>query len=419
MKAGLSCNCNTGGGGEIDTNVQIIDPLNYTGNRITLRLWHGLTGQDGKVFEQIVQGFNEYYQNCIYIKTDSNNWDNVIQKLIQNKDDGATAPHLFVCGAERAYGLIKRDIFMPINELESLLEVSRKDYLEAAWDLGAYGTRNRYTYPLDIHPVALYYNKDQISEEEVPSNWDEFLAVCKEKTKDGKYGWSIPNQYSITKDVFYSMVLQDKSDILDKNNNPIFNNEECNNALRRLWDWKYVDKISQRTITEGGDKTYFTQGLSTFYFDGSWTITDFDRNYKSLNYGIAPIPGSLDENGSFAGTHQLAFVKSANTNSLLKSACYTFAKWFDNHSIEWAAAGQVPVKRSVLDSEQFKAIPHMNVLRHVAENANLGHTDFRWMYETYNYMGTAVSYTLNDYQYYNGQQYLNEKLLALKARIGS
>ena len=169
---------------------------------IVLKFWNGFTGADGNFMKEIVNSFNEEYTGKIKIEVDTINWDSLFLKLIQNKGKEKFSPHIVAMGANRLGKMQSKGIIREINDIESYLEVSKTDYLNAAWDAGMFDGK-RYSFPLDMHPTAMYYNKDLISESELPSTWEEFETVCKAKTKDGVYGWAIPNMYSITKDIVY------------------------------------------------------------------------------------------------------------------------------------------------------------------------------------------------------------------------
>lgn len=393
----------SGSGGQDDGQIRIIDPTNYSGNEITLRLWQGFSDADGKAIKSLVDSFNSEFRGVIKIENQMYAWDVLFRKLGLAADDPSTAPHMVFASSDRAVDMVYQDIFLQMNEAEEVLNASANDYLESAWDAGTYGLGDRYSLPLDVHPVAMYYNKDIVSESQVPETWDEFLSVCQTLTSGSVYGWTIPNVYSITKDVFYSMLIQNGGDILDDNNKIIFANSTACNTLQTLYDWKYgkegVKSISPATVNNGGDETLFTTGYSAFYFDLPAHINTFNDKFPDLNYGIAPLPESTGEFGtSFAGTHQMAMIKCSITNSTLKSAAYTFMKYVEDHSEVWAQGGNVPAKKAILESSQIKTISNYQYLKpfiDMAYTSTSGHTHYRYSYVVYNQMGVAVAEALN------------------------
>jgi multiple sugar transport system substrate-binding protein len=242
----------------------------------------------------------------------------------------------------------------------------------------------------------MYYNKALISENEIPTTWDDFVNVCKAKTTSTVYGWAIPNMYSITKDIFYSMLLQNGGALLDSSTHvPTFASSQAISLLQKIYDWKYTDKISPSEVGAGGDSTLFKAGKSVFYFDGPWTINSFDA-LGTLDYGVAPMPGSTGEGTSYGDSHQVGFCKSTVTDNLTKSACYTFLNYLSSQGQTWAEAGQVPAKLSVQETTEYKSLSKLQAFTQETKTSQSGNLDYQYFYEAYNFMGSGVANALNN-----------------------
>ena len=227
-------------------------------------------------------------------------------------------------------------------------------------------------------------------------NPEEFEAICIEKTSGGVYGWAIPNLYSITKDIFLSMLMQDGTDMLDENNNAIFNNDVAVRWLTKLHDWKYNDKISPESVGNSGDLTLFNNGKSVFYFDGPWQINTL-KDISTIDFGVAPMPGSVGENGtSYTGSHQFTLVECTTENTQIREACYTFINYVNQNPLSWAEAGQVTAYTPVHETEEYKALTELQPFTEEAEKAQMGNVDYEYYYDCYNYVGSAVASCLND-----------------------
>ena len=364
---------------------------------ITLKFWNGFTGADGDNMKQIVNAFNEEHKGSIKVVVDTVNWDSLFLKLIQNKGKEKFSPHIVAMGANRLGQMQSKGIIRKINDIPEKLNASKSDYLDAAWNAGIFG-EDRYSFPLDVHPTAMYYNKDLISENEIPTTREEFEAVCKAKTDltKGVYGWAIPNMYSITKDIFLSMVMQKGSDMLDENNKAIFNNQVAIETLELLRKWKYEDRISPESVGTSGDLTLFNTGKSVFYFDGPWQINTL-KDISPITFGVAPMPGSTGENGtSYTGSHQFTLVECTTENEKIRDACYEFINYVNSNPIEWAKAGQVTAYKKVHETTEYKNLTELNAFTEEAENCKIGNTNYEYYYECYNYMGTAVAQCLNN-----------------------
>lgn len=391
-----SCGSSSSLSSQAGAGVRIIDSSEtWTGSAINLRFWHGFTGSDGDSMAEIVSAFNAEFNGKISVSADKLPWDTLMTKLITSATNPDTAPHIVAMGASRATGMIPKNLFVTMDDLPTLMGVKASDYVTSTWEAGTYGKENRYSFPLDCHPTALYYNKDLVSEAELPSTWSEFLTLAKSKTSGSTYGWAIPNMYSVTKDIFYSILLQNGGTLLDKDNKAAFNSDLGVAALQQLYDYKYTDKISPDSVGASGDATLFKAGKSAFYFDGSWTINTLNA-IGSLNYGVAAMPGSVGDNGvSFGDSHQLGLCASTVKDNDTRSACYTFINYLSKNSQKWAEAGQVPAKLSSHETTEYKALTKLQPFTEEAAKAEAGNVDYRYFYEAYNFMGTAVADCLN------------------------
>lgn len=281
----------------------------------------------------IVNDFNLENRGEIKVKADSVLWDNLFLKLIQNKDDTANSPHLVVVPANRVALVRKRGIVRTIEDLPEYCEVTQDDYLEGAWNVGVQGGA-RYSFPLDMHPTLLYYNKDLISEEELPSTWEEFIAIAKAKTTDRVYGWAIPSMYSVTLDIYMNLLIQNGTDLFELRNGnytPVFNSQLHIDLLEQLRTWKYVEKISPVSVGAAGDLTLFNSGKSVFYFDG---IYQMNAMYETspIDWGTVQMPNTYGPDG-----HQTSAVLYVNqivaASTFSKESLLNRGKFFGEESL--------------------------------------------------------------------------------------
>lgn len=363
---------------------------------VTVRFWNGFTGLDGDAMDDIVAAFNTEYSGKIKVEPDKMAWDTLFTKITTTKSNLRSAPHVVAMSSTRIAGMQERKILLPIDDIGEKLGVTQADYISSAWNAGVIGG-TRYGFPLDIHPTAMFYNKALISEEELPTNWEDFLTVCKEKTDadTGVYGFAVPSMYSITKDIFASMLLQKGGTLYGEDNGVLFNSQAGIDSLEYLASLVHEHGVSPADVGGGGDYTLFRTGKSVFYFDGPWLLNQFgliEGNTSGFEVGVAPMPGSVGENGvSYAGSHQFTLMKNTVTTDRIKDACYTFVRYVQQNSIRWARAGQVPALKAVTDSEEYKAISALQPFTQEALKADLCKCDYKYFYEGYNYMGTAVS----------------------------
>ena len=388
-----------GNGGSSEGSASSNSDASEDNSPVTLKFWNGFTGSDGAGMDKIVEAFNKEYEGRIEVQVDTINWDSLFLKLIQNKGKAKYSPHIVAMGANRLAQMQSKGIIRAIDDIATFIGASESDYIPVAWNAGLLGNEgHRYSFPLDVHPTAMFYNKDLISEDEIPTTWEEFEAVCKEKTnaETGVYGWAIPNMYSITKDIFISMLLQNGTDMLDKDNNAIFNNDIAVSWLQKMHDWKYVDKVSPSSVGSSGDLTLFNSGKSVFYFDGCYSINTL-KDISPIDFGVAPMPGSTGTNGvSYTGSHQLTLIDCTTEDAKTRNACYEFIKYVSSNPLKWAESGQVPAYKPSHETNEYKALTELQPFTEEAETAKMGNIDYEYYYECYNYLGSAVANCLND-----------------------
>ena len=65
---------------------------------------------------------------------------------------------------------------------------------------------------------------------------------------------------------------------------------------------------------------------------------------------------------AWAGSHQFVLPPMRNPDQNKQDAARVFINWISQKSLEWAKGGQVPVRKSVRESPEFKALTHQAAL---------------------------------------------------------
>lgn len=386
--------CGSGGENSSSIDSNGASSSTSTNPKIVIKFWNGFTGPDGNAMQSIVDSFNKEYKNSnISVLMDKLPWDTFYQKLLATSVSG-TLPDVVAMHGARLSNLLSKNRLIPLDD-EKVSEIGMlaEDYIPYAWDAGVIdGTR--YLLPLDIHPTAMYYNVSMLNEAgftEPPKTWEEFAEMAVAMTKNGKYGYVVPSMYSITKDMFMSMIAQKGGNILDDNNNIIYNSAQGVEVMSFFQDLIYNKKVSPTDVGAGGDGTLFKQGKSGFYFDGPWMISAMDE-ITSLNYAVAPMPHFEDgEDVHMTGSHQFGIIRQNSEISEAKmNAMITFIKYVNEHSLDWAKGGQVPANLNVVNSSEFQNIEHLPAFASVIDKI-VPLPKYEYYGEVYNRLGVAVS----------------------------
>ncbi|HEY0868738.1 MAG TPA: ABC transporter substrate-binding protein [Fimbriimonas sp.] len=333
---------------------QDADPRLQDGT-IVISFWNGFTGPDGKTMEQIVRRFNETHQGRVRVKMQIIDWGTFYDKVTLGLAFGG-APDVFIIHANRVPEYAAHGSLENIDDFAATVDAS--DFVATAWTSGLWEGK-RFGLPLDCHPLGMYYNTDLFRAagiDKPPTTFDEFLETARKlkKDRDGdgdvdQWGFAFTDLH-LTSTTFFQ---QFGGGLLSPDmQRSALNEPQTVAALQRMEDLYLKYKICP--TPEGNDGwAGFRVGKVAMAFQGIWMINELD-NQKELNYAAAPVPFFGPKKAVWAGGHVMVMPDRIEGDR--RDAAWTFVKYLSDHSIEWAKGGQVPVRKSVLESPEFKRL---------------------------------------------------------------
>ena len=78
------------------------------------------------------------------------------------------------------------------------------------------------------------------------------------------------------------------------------------------------------------------------------------ESQEDLHFAGAPCPVFGKKPGAWANSHML--VMPADSDPVKREAAWKFIKYLSDNSLKWAEGGQVPVRRDILESPEFKKL---------------------------------------------------------------
>ncbi|MEV1331528.1 ABC transporter substrate-binding protein [Micromonospora costi] len=335
----------------------------YTGPKVDLKLWNGFTGGDGEIFKTLVNQFNSEHQN-IAVSVATYQWEDYYNKLPGAASSG-NGPDIAVMHMDQLATFAARGVITELDDVATTLELTEADFAPTVWKGGIYNNK-RYGIPLDMHPLGFYYNKSVMEKagldpNKPPTTRDDFMAALTELKKSGVQGfWISPFQFTGGMS-FYSLVYQFGGSLFDAEvNKATFNSDQAVEACTWM-----VDMIKQghSPSNVGQDAEYLAlkSGKNAFTFNGIWQINDLKKS-PDVQWGVAPLPQIGSKPAAWANSHNFTIVKQRANNANKVSASKVFINWLSQHSLDWAKGGQVPARKSVRDSADFKALAEVGAL---------------------------------------------------------
>jgi multiple sugar transport system substrate-binding protein len=334
-----------------------------SGGITTLKFWNGFTGPDGKTMEAMVRQFEKENPD-IRVNMQIIPWAQYYDKLTLGLAFHQ-APDIFVCHANRMPEFARYNVFKDLGEFQKGAQaLPENDFLPLPW-LVAHFDGKQYGVPLDCHPLGLYYNRklfkeagvvDAKGEPKPPATWPEFLDAAHKLTKDtdgdgrpDQWGFAFTWQHSN----WYLFAFQHGADALSPDlKRSALDTPAALEATEQMRRMITMERIAPQP--EGIDAwTGFRQGRVAMAMEGIYMLADLEKT-KGLDYGAAPVPAFGPVKATWAGSHLLCI--PAQSSASHSAAAWRLIKYLSDHSLDWAQGGQVPVRKSLLESARFKGM---------------------------------------------------------------
>lgn len=212
-----------------------------------------------------------------------------------------------------------------------------------------------YGLPKAVETTILFYNKDLVSEDELPTTLEEWYEFSKEIVDGETFGFlALFDQIYYTHSVMYPnggyIFAVDENGNYDVNDIGL-NNEGAVTAVEYIKKFYEEGLFPAGIIGEQGIQvldSLFAEGKAAAVISGPWNLEPFKR--AGIDYGVAPLP--LLENGE--RMHAFLGVKSYNVSSYSKNPelAEEFVKFItneENSKVRYEITQEVPAVASLAD----------------------------------------------------------------------
>ncbi|MGH3463672.1 MAG: ABC transporter substrate-binding protein [Kribbellaceae bacterium] len=335
----------------------------YDGPPVELDFWNGFTGGDGPYMRKIVEKFNAENPNA-KVKMTVMQWDDYYTKLPTAVNSGR-GPAIAVMHLDSLATNAARNVIEPLDDVATALELKQEDFADEVWKAGEYNGK-RYGIPLDVHPLGFYYNKTVMEKAGLdpakpPMTADEYMTALDTLKGKGIQGhWASPFLFTGGLSV-NALIWQFGGDLFDDGaSKAAWADEPSVKAV--TW---FVDLVknghSPKNVAQDADAIALQNGKTAFNWNGIWNINTL-REKKSLQWGVAPLPNIGGTKAAWAGSHQFCLPRLKTPDQNKSTAARVFLNYVSQQSLEWAKGGQVPARRQIRESAEFKALPEQATL---------------------------------------------------------
>jgi len=285
-------------------------------------------------------------------------------------------PHVAIVHLDAIPQQAEDGVFRPIDDFITRLGLSASDFTDVVWNNGIW-KGHRYGVPLDQHMMSFYWNKDLFTKagldpEKPPANEADFMAAAKAITeKAGVPGYMVvqggPGANFLVGIQWHSFFYQAGGTYTNADHTQVTIAEGDAAAKAANFLKGIVDQgISPKGVESDSEIAAFKQGKVGMVMSGIWETNGYADALKE-KLGAGPIPQIFGK-GVWSGSHHLGITTRDMTPEQMQGAEY-FISWISSHSLEWAKAGQIPARKAVRDSAEFKALPYLPAIAAQADDA--------------------------------------------------
>ena len=325
-----------------------------TGGTVTLRYWNGFTGPDGRTMLRIVKQFNAENPG-VHVLMQRMDWHTYYSKVFVARL-GGRGPDVFVAHIDVLPRFARAGILRGVDGL-----VGGAGGIDPAdidgWRETEFAGRH-IAIPLDIHLMGLYYNAGLLREAGVkpPTTRAEFLDAARRLTRDrdgdgeiDQWGFSLTNWRN---DLYMLMSQFGGRFLSDDGSRSAFDDPANVAALQFAVDLIHTHRVCAPMGHEGGAWQGFRRGEVAMVFEGIWMLPDLERlmasakeGEASVEFDGAPLPVLGHRRAAWGSSHTLCLRSDLAGPKL--DAAKRFLEFLSDHSLDWAAGGQIPARRSL------------------------------------------------------------------------
>ena len=320
-----------------------------------LRFWNGFSGPDGTTMKKIVEGYNGENPKAPF-EMQIIPWNTYYDKVTLGMAFGG-APDVFVMQVSRLPQYADAGAVEEIGPMVAGSGLGPKDFVKVPYEAGFWNGK-QYALPLDCWPLTLYYNKKLFREAGIahpPTNLREFLEDARKLTKRDARGKT--TQWGFA----FAEIHNNLTAIMDQHGARVIDPAGKRGTLDTPESLAAVEQVASFFGKEAiapspqGANAWdiFKKGKAAMVMQGIYMIADLQMQ-KDFEFGAAPVPQFGPKRSTWGGSHMLCM--PVGLPEARKRKAWAFMKYLSDHSLQWAAAGQCPVRLNVLNSPEFRLL---------------------------------------------------------------
>jgi multiple sugar transport system substrate-binding protein len=336
------------------------------------------------IITTLVNQFNASNPDGIVVRTEVVEWgpyyDQLIARLVAKDIPTVAVMH------ESALGdYVRRNLVQPLDADFESVGISTADFTEHAVR-GVTFSGHTYALPFDTWAWLWHINSslmkkaglvDEAMRPLMPTSPEELLAYARQfRRATGKpyFAWAAANEPAANTRTFLTLVAQQNARLFAEDGRTINMHQPAVAKALGLMQQLYAEGHVKPYLNYTGANQAFLRGEAGVVLVGTWAIDPFRQEARVAGsplygaYTVFPFPQLYERKAVFADGHSWVMLKGGSPDENSRQAGVKLLKFIYDHSFQWARSGNLPARRSVAASADFRALPFRSALAEITHS---------------------------------------------------
>jgi multiple sugar transport system substrate-binding protein len=286
---------------------------------------------------------------------------------------GRDVPVVAILHSSALNDFVKRGLIAPLDDEFRKVGIDSADFTPQAETAVTIDSRH-YALPFDTHSWLWHFNLNLMrkaglvkdGKPVLPHSPQQLLAQARQfKQATGKpyFIWLTANDPAFFARTLLSMIGQQNGSLFPKDDFHIDLHSPAVRDTVQLLKTMYEEGLTSRGMDYSVALQGFAAGEGAVMINGTWIIGDLLRQSKQADsatyqgYTATPFPQLYGASAMWADNHIMVMLKGGTADARSHAAALSFLKFLYDEGGVWARTGQLPTRRSVIDSAAFRQLP--------------------------------------------------------------